>query len=213
MESLNLKGVFFVSGVDTDCGKTHVTAQIAARLHSDGVRVITQKPVQTGCTSVADDLAVHRKAMGSGWLPEDVAGLTCSYLFKKPASPHLAAQLEDVQIDPSKILADTRKLAECYDVVLVEGAGGLMVPLTPDLMTVDFVAQAHLPLILVTTSHLGGINHAALSIEACKHHGVNLQYVVFNRFVSDDTVLSDDALCMISRIAKDCFPDCQIVVS
>jgi len=121
-------GAYFISGVDTDSGKTFVTARMAAYLRHRGVSVITQKPIQTGCTTAADDLVEHRKVMGTGILPEDKEGRTCSYLFRKPASPHLSAKLEGVRIDPEKIDRDTRYLLDRYSVVLIEGAGGLMVP-------------------------------------------------------------------------------------
>lgn len=202
---------YFISGVDTDCGKTYVTAHLAAHLRCMGVSVITQKPVQTGCTDVAEDLVVHRHVMGCPMLPEDKEGRTCTYLFTKPASPHLAAKLDGQQIDPSAIAADTRFLEQRFDIVLVEGAGGLMVPLRKDLMTIDYVAEQKMPLILVATSHLGGINHAVLSIEACKTHGVRLHTVVFNRFPADDKVMADDAYDMIGRYAKATFPDVKYV--
>lgn len=202
---------YFVSGVDTDAGKTYVTARLAAQLRKEGVDVITQKPVQTGCTTVAEDLEVHRQVMGCGMLPDDEAGLTCSYLFLKPASPALAARLEGKKIDPDKIAADTAELTRRHEIVLSEGAGGLMVPLTDDLLAIDYVAQHKLPLILVTTSKLGGINHALLSIEACKTHGVDLRMVVFNRLPGDEDVMADDSLMEISKFTKRIFPEAQIV--
>ncbi len=198
--------VFFISGVDTDAGKTFVTARLAAQLMESGVNVMTQKPVQTGCTDAAEDIVEHRKVMGTGMTQSDKDGLTCTYLFKKPASPALAASLEGKEIDLSKIDADTAELAHRHEVVLVEGAGGLMVPMTQSVLTIDYVASRRLPLILVTTSHLGGINHALLSIEACKHHGVDLRHVVFNRFPTDDPVLADDAKEVIEAFAKREFP-------
>lgn len=202
---------YFVSGVDTDAGKTYVTARIAAEMMRQGVDVITQKPVQTGCTDMAEDLVAHREVMGCGLTGDDREGLTCTYLFRKPASPALAARLEGKTIDPKAVDADTRELARRHDLVLVEGAGGLMVPLTDDLLTIDYVASRSLHLILVTTSKLGGINHALLSIEACKSHGVDLRVVVFNRLPGDEEVMADDSLSEISRFTARLFPDAQIV--
>ncbi len=205
-------GVLFVSGVDTDCGKTFVTARLAEHLLRRGCRVVTQKPVQTGCDGhMADDIAEHRRAMGCAALPEDAEGLTCSYLFRKPASPALAARLEGVEIDPARIDAHTRMLARAYDAVLVEGAGGLMVPLTDSLLTIDYVASRRLPLALVATSRLGGINHALLSICACKAYGVDLRAVVFNRMPADEGVMADDNLAAIRRYAASVFPAAVVV--
>ncbi len=202
---------YFVSGVDTDAGKTYVTARIAARLKADGEDVITQKPVQTGCAGMAEDIEEHRRVMQGGILPEDREGLTCTYLFRKPASPALAARMEGAAIDPARIDSDTEALAQRHGIVLIEGAGGLMVPLTDDLLTIDYVASRRLPLILVTTSKLGGINHALLSIEACKTHGVDLHIVVFNRLPQDEDVMADDALHEIRKFTAKIFPQARIL--
>lgn len=205
------RGAYFISGVDTDSGKTYVTARMAAYLRHRGVNVITQKPVQTGCTTVADDLVEHRKVMGCGMLPEDKEGRTCTYLFRKPSSPHLAARLEGQTIDVTKIDRDTEYLLSKYSVVLVEGAGGLMVPLTDDMLTIEYVASRHLPLVLVTTSKLGGINHALLSIDACKYRNIDLHTIVFNRRPEDDKVLADESLRVISEYAKKAYPNAQTI--
>lgn len=201
----------FVSGVDTDCGKTYVTAHLAAHLFHRGVRVVTQKPVQTGCDTASDDLVAHRQVMGTAMLPEDRERRTCTYLFQRPCSPHLAARLEGATIDPGRIDQDTAYLTQRYDCVLIEGAGGLFVPLTEELMTIDYVASRRLPLLLVATSHLGGINQALLSVEACHHHGVDLRWLVFNRFASDPQDLADDALEQISRHSRQLFPGLAVV--
>lgn len=204
-------GAYFISGVDTDCGKTYVTGCLAAYLRHRGVSVITQKPVQTGCETVADDLVEHRKAMGVGIQQEDKERRTCSYLFRKPASPHLAARLEGVTIDINKISDDTQYLLSKYDVVLVEGAGGLMVPLNDNCLNIEYVAQKKLPLILVASSKLGGINHALLSIEACKHRNIDLQTLVFNRMPQDDPVLADDAYEVIKKFALKQYPEMKVI--
>lgn len=202
---------YFVSGVDTDAGKTYITSRIAAHMMRRGIDVTTQKPVQTGCVGMAEDLEAHRAAMGCGLTDDDREGLTCTYLFRKPASPALAARLEGATIDPDAIDADTRELARRHDMVLVEGAGGLMVPLNEGLLTIDYVASRRLPLILVTTSKLGGINHALLSIEACKTHGVDLRVIVFNRLPGDEDVMADDSLSEIRKFATRTFPQAQVI--
>lgn len=206
-----LRGRWFISGVDTDCGKTRVTGHLASHLLHRGVSVITQKPVQTGCTGLADDLVEHRRDMGTGLLPDDEERRTCTYLLRRPCSPHLAARLENTVIDTARIDADTEHLAARYDVVLIEGAGGLLVPLTNELLTIDYVAQRRLPLILVATSHLGTINHTLLSLEACRAHGVDLAMLVFNRFDGDDQLLADDALDVIRTHQKRLFPEASTI--
>ena len=203
--------VIFISGMDTDAGKTYVTSRLAKQAMDQGVNVITQKPVQTGCTTVAEDLEEHRRVMGTGLLPIDANGPTCTYLFRKPASPALAARLEGQRIDTTKIDQDTATLANQYELVLQEGAGGLMVPLNESELTIDYVAERHMPLILVVSSRLGSINHALLSIEACKHHGIDLRLVIFNRLPQDDTVMADDALMEIRHRAQNIYPGLRTI--
>ena len=204
-------GAYFISGVDTNCGKTYVTSNLASYIHHRGVSVITQKPIQTGCEVVADDLIEHRRAMGTGLLPEDKEGRTCSYLFKTAATPQLAATLEGRAVDVEKIDRDTRFLLSRYHMVLVEGVGGLMVPLNDEYLTIDYVASRRLPLILVVTSRFGGINHAFMSIEACKNHDVDLRVIVYNRFPDDDRTVADENFTTIKKFALSLFPHITMV--
>ncbi len=96
----------------------------------------TQNSVQTGNVDVSEDIEQHRKIMGMGWFPEDDSKLTMPEIFSYPASPHLATKIDGREIDFSKIEHATGPLAEKYEVVLLEGAGGLMVPLTTDLLSI-----------------------------------------------------------------------------
>ncbi len=208
-------GAYFISGIDTECGKTYVTARLASYLRHRGISVITQKPIQTGCEMVADDLVEHRKVMGCSALPEDREGRTCTYLFKLPASPKLAAQQENKTIDLEKINDDTKYLLSRYNIVLIEGAGGLMVPLTNRYMTIDYIAEKRLPLLLVASGRLGGINHALLSIDACLNRGIDLRSVIFNRYGEESAengkLLADDALSEITAFAREAYPHIDIV--
>lgn len=204
-------GAYFISGVDTDSGKTYVTARMASYLRHRGVSVITQKPIQTGCFSVAEDLIEHRKVMGCGALPEDYEGRTCTYLFRRPASPAFAAAQEGVVIDVERIYTDTRYLLSRYNVVLVEGAGGLMVPLNDKYLTIDYIVEKRMPLILVTTSKLGGINHALLSIDACYYRNVDLRCIVYNRLPGEERDMSDDQFNVIKKYALSLYPHIRVV--
>ena len=133
--------VYFVSGIDTDIGKTVAVGMMARYLHRRGRRVITVKLIQTGNVGFSEDLDRHRAMMGVGRFPEDEAGLTAPAIFSFPASPHFAAAREHRTVDLDAIRAAVEKVSANYDVVLLEGAGGLAVPLTEDLLTVDFAAE------------------------------------------------------------------------
>ena len=177
-----MNNIHFISGIDTDAGKTIATGWLAREWLRAGVRTITQKLVQTGNNGVSEDILRHREIMGCGLLPEDRAGLTAPEIYSYPASPHLAAALDKRPLDIAKIDAATRALSERYDAVLLEGAGGLMVPLTDDLLTIDFVRERNYPVIFVTSAKLGSINHTLLAFEALKHRGMKLELLLFNSF-------------------------------
>jgi dethiobiotin synthetase len=141
--------VYFVSGIDTGIGKTYATGYLAKLWNTQGQSTITQKLIQTGNVDISEDIEKHRDIMGTGWLPEDHEKLTMPEIFCYPASPHLATQLDGRNIDFEKIEKATEILQQRFDVVLLEGAGGLMVPLTTELLTIDYIVQKQLPVILV----------------------------------------------------------------
>ena len=155
---METKNIYFISGIDTDAGKSYCTAWYARELIQRGLRVITQKFIQTGNTGHSEDIDLHRRLTGTGYLPEDKEGLTMPEIFSYPCSPHLAARIDKRPIDFEKIEHATRELSHRYDTVLVEGAGGLMVPLTEDFLTIDYIAEKQYPLIFVTSGKLGSIN-------------------------------------------------------
>ncbi|MGE8539405.1 MAG: dethiobiotin synthase, partial [Acinetobacter sp.] len=172
--------IYFVSGIDTGIGKTYTTGFLAKSWNEQGIRSITQKLIQTGNTDVSEDIEQHRMIMGCGLLPEDHDKLTMPEIFSYPASPHLAAELDGRAINFENIQQATTVLAEGYDRVLLEGAGGLMVPLTRDVLTIDYIAQQQYPVILVTSGRLGSINHTLLSLELLKQREVVLYALAFN---------------------------------
>lgn len=149
------KNVYFISGIDTDAGKSYCTAYYACQLIGSGKRVITQKFIQTGNIGYSEDIDLHRRLMDIGMTEEDREGLTMPEIFSYPCSPHLAARIDNRPIDFGKIERATQELARRYDVVLVEGAGGLMVPLTEDYLTIDYIAEKQYPLIFVTSWQAG----------------------------------------------------------
>lgn len=203
--------VYFISGIDTDAGKSIATGIIARTLYRQGVKVITQKFIQTGCRGISEDILKHREIMGI--TPQDVDrdGTTCPYVMTYPASPHLAAEIDRISIDTNKICRATEKLASLYDVVLLEGAGGLYVPVSRDYMTIDYIQEKGYPLILVTSSKLGSINHSLMSLELCRIRGIDLQYVVYNDFPNDSEWIKNDSITIIRQYLDRHFPTCQLL--
>ncbi len=156
---------FFVTGTDTDVGKTVVSAWLLAHLDA-----CYWKPVQAGAEPETDSATVRRLAEVSAdrILPE-------AYLLSEPIAPHEAAQRTGIAIDMAKLVPPP-----CDRPLVVEGAGGLMVPLTDEAYVVDLATELHLPLILVARSTIGTINHTLLSLEAIRRRGLPLAGVVIN---------------------------------
>ena len=191
--------IYFVSGIDTNAGKTVAVGLMARYLMNQGVRVITAKLVQTGNDGFSEDLLKHRTMMGVDAFEEDKEGLTAPQIFTFPASPHLAAKLENRVVDVDAIRSAMRLLATRYDVVLVEGAGGVAVPLTEELLAIDLVAQEKWPMILVTSGKLGSLNHTILSLEAASNRHVPVAGIVYNYCASAHPIIDSDTALMIRR--------------
>ena len=200
--------VYFISGIDTGIGKTYTTGYLAKLWNAQGKKTITQKLIQTGNVDISEDIEQHREIMGMGWFPEDESKLTMPEIFTYPASPHLATRIDGREIDFQKIENATEQLAEKYEIVLLEGAGGLMVPLTTDLLTIDYVAEKKHPVILVTSGRLGSINHTILSLEAIKSRGLELYAVAYNlKDESQDELISKDTAAYLKAYLAKHFPN------
>lgn len=199
--------VHFVSGIDTDAGKTIATGWLSRQLLSEGTDVITQKLVQTGCETYSDDILMHRKIEGRDLLPEDRDHTTHPILFRKPASPHIAAELEHATIDIEEATKATKQLLQSHPKVLLEGAGGLMVPITRNLLTIDYIAHQHLPVILVSTAQLGSINHTLLSLEALAARGIAIPLVVYNEGLTYDPIVTDDSREYLHSYIREHYPN------
>lgn len=206
------KHIYFVSGIDTDAGKSYCTAWYAAQLIKEGKQTITQKFIQTGNIGHSEDIDLHRRLMGTGYLPEDQEGLTMPEIFSYPASPDLAARIDRRSIDFNKIEHATQELARRYDIVLVEGAGGLMVPLKDEYLTIDYIAEKGYPLIFVTSGKLGSINHTLLSLEAVANRGIELDTVLYNLYPTiADTTIQQDTQQYLQRYLAHHFPKCRFL--
>lgn len=206
------KNVYFVSGIDTNIGKSYATGYLAKQWNNAGIRTITQKFIQTGNTELSEDIELHRRLMGTGLLDEDLNGLTMPEIFTYPCSPHLAAEIDHRPIDFDKMEQATAVLSERYDRVLLEGAGGLMVPLTRELLTIDYIAARHYPLILVTSGRLGSINHTLLSLEAIERRHIPLYAVAYNLYPKgEDALIQADTRTYIKHYLEQHFPTTAFV--
>lgn len=203
----------FVSGIDTDAGKTIATGWLAGRFLREGRNVVTAKLVQTGSDELSPDILTHRRLMGKGLLPADLDGRTMPETFRYPASPHLAAELEGRTMDFAKIELALMSLEAQYETVLVEGAGGLMVPLTRELLTIDYVAENGWPVWFVTSGKLGSVNHTLLSLEAMKRRDMPLAGLIFNDFCpSHDKIIAQDTREYLRTALERFYPEAPFLV-
>ena len=200
--------IYFISGIDTDAGKSYCTAWYAKQLSLNGQRIITQKFIQTGNTGHSEDIDLHRRIMDIALTDDDREGLTMPEIFSYPCSPHLASRIDGRPIDFDKIERATEELSHRYDIVLLEGAGGLMVPLSEEFLTIDYVAQKGYPLLFVTSGKLGSINHTLLSLEAIKSRGIELDTVLYNLYPTvEDRTIQEDTQQFIQRYLQKHFPE------
>ena len=182
-----------VSGIDTDIGKSIVTGLLAKSLLEAGLSVITQKIAQTGGRGIAEDIRIHRQIMGIELQSEDKNGLTCPYVFEKACSPHLAAELAGQSIDLSRVSSATENLRAEYDHVVLEGVGGLLVPLSRAYTFLDYLEEQGYPLILVSSPRLGSINHTLSALELARNRGVAVKGIVYNCYTESDRVITEDS--------------------
>lgn len=206
------KGLYFVSGIDTDVGKSYATGYFASLLNKEGLKTITQKFIQTGNADISEDIILHRKIMGIKLQEVDYQKLTMPEIFSYPCSPHLASKIDDRPIDYDKIKDAAKSLLQKYDIVLQEGAGGLMVPLSENYLTIDYVKNNHLPLVFVTSGKLGSINHTLLSFEAIKARNIKVAAIIYNTYcVHYDKMIVDDTYRYIKNICDKLFSEARFV--
>jgi dethiobiotin synthetase len=170
----------FVTGTDTAVGKTLVTAALALALKRLGRSVGVMKPIETGTTLSKverSDAARLRAAVEC----EETLGAICPYSFEQPVAPLAAAQAERRIVDLRVIRQVYRLLGNRYDFVVVEGIGGVRVPIAPHKDVMDLAKDLKLPAVVVGRAGLGGINHALLAIDALRGRRIPLLALVLNR--------------------------------
>ena len=196
----------FIAGTGTGVGKTVATAALYRRLVEDGIPAVTMKPVETGvpiAMSLGPDLQTHDSALPAMLPDRQEDGLRAPYRYALAASPHLAAAAENAPWpDMEVIQRSMARLAEGKRRVLVEGAGGLYVPLSLEHTQLDLMARLGLPVLLVAPLGLGTINHSLLSIEALRSRGIPLAGIVFSDTTSDTpALLAEDNPATVARIS------------
>lgn len=202
---------FFITGIDTDTGKTVATGLMARYLKDRGESVITQKFAQTGCKGISEDILAHRQIMDMEPTKWDKNKQTCPYVFDYPASPHLAAALQNQEIDPDVIHNATKSLEKEFDYLLIEGVGGIYVPINDRISLLDYLEEHKYPLIVVTSSKLGSINHTLLTLEIAMHRNIPVHGLIYNHYPNENQLILDDSINVFKRQLKAMGFSCPIV--
>lgn len=178
----NRKGIF-ITGTDTGVGKTIASAVLARILSNKGLSVGVMKPVTSGCvevgsTLISEDAELLQWAVHAREADPDIT----PYLLREPLAPSVAAELDKVRIDFSVIKAAYERLATKHDFVIVEGAGGLMVPLAGGLLTADLITHLNLPVIVIARPNLGTVNHTLLTTFTARQMGITVRGIIVNNY-------------------------------
>lgn len=171
----------FITGTDTGVGKTVVAAGLALALRERGVRVGVMKPVATGCSGegkrlISEDAVYLLEAAENEHPP-----LTNPLRFRNPLAPSVASVIEKKEVPIDKILKAYRDLQRHYEFIIVEGIGGLLVPITKEYFVANLIHEFELPLVIVTRGGLGTINHTLLTVDAAVIRGFEVRGIIFNR--------------------------------
>ncbi len=172
---------YFITATDTGAGKTRITAGLARALRGLGIDAGVMKPVETGCEEsdgalIPADAVALKEAANS----PDPLDLINPYRFAPPLAPSIASRMAGVEISLSRIGECFKEIAGRHDLTLVEGAGGLLVPLTADKTIADLILYLGIPAIIVAPNRLGAVNHTALTVECARKRGIEVKGVVLN---------------------------------
>lgn len=192
----------FVTGTDTNAGKTHLCGLLLDFLLKEGITAGYQKWAATGPESPPADLVSCLRTAGVPIVPAMVSSQVV-YHFELPASPHLAAEREGKGVDPELIRNKYREMLALFGLLVVEGVGGVMVPLRRDLLLIDLLAELKIPCLVVARSGLGTINHTLLTLEALNHRNLPVLGVVLSDGAPDeDEVLVADNARTIGEMGR-----------
>ncbi len=196
-----MKKSYFVTGTDTGVGKTLITSALLHILAHQGKKVVGMKPIAAGCEPAQAGMRCGDVEMLQAH--SNVAAplnLVNPYSFLPPVAPHIAAAHANVEIDLALIVSRYQALKEMAEVVMVEGVGGFVVPLTVSETTADLAVMLNLPVILVVGMRLGCINHALLTVQAIRQAGLELVVWVANQVEPDMQFVDENIRAIETRI-------------
>ncbi|HED33426.1 MAG TPA: dethiobiotin synthase [Gammaproteobacteria bacterium] len=178
----------FITGTDTNVGKTYIACKIAAELNTRNINVVPRKPVESGCTLTNNQLIPEDaiKLKQASQSTESIEKI-CPYRFKKAISPAEAARQNNQRISLNQLSHACTANVNENDFLLVEGAGGFYSPLCEDALNADLAIKLDLPLLLIAENRVGCINQVLLCLNAIKHSSLNLRAIVLNHLPHSET--------------------------
>jgi len=203
----------FITGTDTGVGKTLVACGLAALLRESGYKVGVMKPAETGCEEkdgklFPQDAFYLREASGSAEPLERI----CPYQLRAPLAPSVAAEMEEVKIDIDRIVRLYTEISPAHDITIVEGAGGLLVPLLPHYTYADLARLLKLPILVVAANRLGAINHLLLTLEHASCRGLRVLGYVLNQVASESSLAAEtNREALLSLTAVPCLGEIPYV--
>ena len=183
---------FFITGTDTGIGKTLVAEGLIRAIKAKGLSVCPLKPAESGCSIKRGELFppdATTLLRTSG--VDETLDTVNPYRLRNPLAPSVAAEMEGVKIEKKKIISLHKRLSKKYDITIVEGAGGIMVPLYKQYLFLDLAEDLGLPLLIVARPGLGTINHTLLTIEAARSRGLDIAGVIINYSVKTRKGISE----------------------
>jgi len=199
-----MKGVF-ITGTDTDCGKTEIALALMEALRQRGLTLLGMKPVASGCEPTDEGPRNEDARRLQAQASREVAyELINPYAFEPPVAPHIAAGLAGVEIELEVIRADAERLAAESDFLVMEGVGGWRVPLGPALSVSDLPLALDLPVILVSGIRLGCINHSLLTVEGIRASGARLGGWIANQIDPDMPAREENLATLAALIDAPC---------
>lgn len=200
---------FFITGIDTDIGKTYITGQLLRTLLAQGQLASSFKLIQTGSAVPAEDIIAHRKLSQVALSDMDLQGDSCGICLPYPASPHLAAKLAKTRISPQTLQQRWQTFAAAHPnhMLFCEGAGGVFVPITSNYLIIDYLRDYPLPLLLVSSAKLGSIHHTIATLEALLARNQLPQALIYNPYPNTAIICQDSEAYLRQRVQK-YYPSC-----
>ncbi len=171
---------FFITGTDTDVGKTYVTAGLAAAIQKNGINVGIMKPFAAGKQEKISYKSKDVQILAEAAHVNDDEKLINPFFFPIPASPFTATQNLGIEVDVGIVIDSFKKLRTIHDVLLVEGMGGIMTPILHDYFITNLIKDMNLETIVVCSSRIGTVNHTIMTCDLCKKFGIKIRGIIIN---------------------------------